>query len=443
MEQMPEQGKPPVSSKRYSHGAILLHWLIAAAFAFQIGLGWRMDAPRGPSTFAVYQLHKSVGITILLLTLIRIAWRLARPAPAFPSTMSGLERRLATAVHAGFYIVLLALPLTGWMLVSSSSTAIPTYLYGVLSWPHMPGVESLAPSAKAGVNAVSAFGHHALVIIAYVLLFLHVAGALKHQFYERGDDLGRMLPLEPRRLGFAAVAAIATFGLLVAIGNLVALRPIALAPSPAPRVTPSPEMTQAAVAPPPAPRSTPIVTTTPRPEETPVAVMPSEWAVRPAASSLGFQAAWSQAPVDGRFGKWTAAIVFDPDALDASSVKVSIDMASATTNDASTQAALPGADWFSVATHPIATFSATRFRHLSGNRYQALGTLSLRGVSRSLTLPFTLTITGDVATMTGSATIDRTAFGVGQGEWAGTTDLPAGVSINVAIKADRKPPKQR
>jgi len=99
---------------------------------------------------------------------------------------------------------------------------------------------------------------------------------------------------------------------------------------------------------------------------------------------------------------------------------------------------LPGADWFSVAAHPTAAFKATRFRHLGGNRYEALGTLSLRGVSRPLKLPFTLTIAGDVATMTGTATIDRTVFGVGQGEWAATTDLPAAVSVTVAIKADRK-----
>ena len=115
-------------------------------------------------------------------------------------------------------------------------------------------------------------------------------------------------------------------------------------------------------------------------------------------------------------------------------------MASATTNNDDTQAELPGKDWFSAATHPTATFSATRFRHVSGNRYQASGTLSLRGVSRPLSLSFTLTISGDVATMTGSATIDRTVFGVGQGEWAGTTDLPAPVSVSVAIKADRKTP---
>jgi len=160
--------------------------------------------------------------------------------------------------------------------------------------------------------------------------------------------------------------------------------------------------------------------------------------VRQSASSLGFHTAWSQGPVNGRFGKWKAAILFGPEALDTSSVNVTIDMASATTGVSDTESALPGTDWFSVAAHPTATFKASRFRHLSGNRYEASGTLSLRGISRPLKLPFTLSIAGDVATMTGTATIDRTVFGVGQGEWAATTDVPAAVTVTVAIKADRK-----
>lgn len=424
------------AAARYSRTAMLLHWLIAACFAFQIGLGWRMDAPRGPETFAVYQLHKSVGITILLLTLIRLAWRLTKPVPAFPTTMSPLEKRLANIVHIGFYILLIGLPLTGWLIVSSSKTAVPTFLYGVMPWPHVPGIPGLAPSAKAFVNDLSGLGHQSLVYIAYLLLALHIAGALKHQFIERGGDFARMLPAPSRMLGAAAVAVIAAFVLLVVTGNRIHLAPIALAGAPSAAPVPVPP------APTPAPTSvaTPAAPATPEATPTPEATqaVADTWIVRQSASSLGFHTAWSQGPVDGRFGKWKAAILFGPEALDTSSVDVTIDMASAKTGVDDTESALPGTDWFSVAAHPTATFKASRFRHLGGNRYEASGTLSLRGVSRPLKLPFTLSIAGDVATMTGKATIDRTVFGVGQGEWAATTDLPAAVSVTVAIKADRK-----
>ncbi|MEP7007805.1 MAG: YceI family protein [Sphingomonas bacterium] len=437
MDELRDEAAPPLGTNpRYSRVAMLLHWLIAACFAFQIGLGLRMDAPRGPQTFAVYQLHKSIGITILLLTLIRLAWRLTKPAPAFPATMSALEKRLANIVHAGFYILLIGLPLTGWLIVSSSKTAVPTFLYGALPWPHVPGIPTLAPAAKAFVSDLSGLGHESLVYIAYLLIVLHIAGALKHQFVERGDDLARMLPAPRRMLGIAAVAVIAAFALILATGNRIHLAPIALAgASSAPVPTPAVEAPSPA-----APVATPSAPATPEATPTPEATkaVADTWIVRPSASTLRFHTAWSQGPVDGRFGKWKAVILFGPEALDTSSVDVSIDMASATTGVSDTESALPGTDWLSVAAHPTATFKATRFRHLAGNRYEASGTLSLRGVSRPLKLPFTLSIADDVATMTGTATIDRTVFGVGQGEWAATTDVPAAVTVTVAIKADRK-----
>jgi cytochrome b561/polyisoprenoid-binding protein YceI len=431
---------PPLSERtRYSRWAMLLHWTIAACFAFQIGLGWQMDGPRGPQTFAVYQLHKSVGIAILLLTLARLGWRLASPAPAYPATMRRWEKRLSRSVHFGFYVLLLGLPLTGWLLVSASKVAVPTLLFGTVPWPHVPGIAGLAPGAKGVVEEASEIGHHVLIYISYLLLFLHVAGALKHQFLERGGDLARMMPAPPRALGAAAIGAVLAFAALTAIGSLVRLSPVALASPTAPPATPTP--LPAAIPSSPATVPTPAVAPTPEPSATPTAtptpVAPSRWALRKAASSIGFHTRWSEGPVDGRFGTWDAAILFDPDALDASSVKVTIDMASATTNNDDTQGALPDPDWFAAATHPTATFAAKRFRHRGGNRYEAIGTLAIRGVSRPLTLPFTLTIAGDVATMTGTATIDRTLFGVGQGEWAATTDLPAGVQLAVAVKADR------
>lgn len=425
---------------RYSRPAMLLHWTIAACFAFQIGLGWRMDAPRGPQTFAIFQLHKSIGITILLLTLVRIAWRLKNPAPAYPATMKPWEKALAHAVHITFYVLLLGLPVTGWLLVSASRTAVPTLLFGTIPWPHVPGIPGLAPDARGAVEAAAEFGHHALIYISYLVLFLHVAGALKHQFLERGGDLARMLPAPSRALGAAAVAAVLALAEIALVALTLPLRPIALT-QPAPVPTRSATLAEPAATPASAAPRVPAATPTPAPLATPVAspsaAMPSRWTVRRAASSLGFHTSWSQGQVDGHFGTWDATILFDPGALDASSVKVTIDMASASTGVPDTEGALPGDDWFAAATHPRASFVASTFRHRGGDRYEAIGTLTIRGTSRPLTLPFTLAITDDIATMSGTVVIDRTRFGIGQGEWASTTDVPAGVTVAVTIKADR------
>ena len=149
-------------SGRYSRVAIALHWLTAAAFAFQIGLGWQLGGPNGPQTFAAFQLHKSVGITILLLTLARLAWRLTHRPPALPD-LPAIERLGASAVHTLFYIFLICLPLSGWLIVSSSKVAIPTFLYGAIPWPHFPVVATLAPAAKESVNQTAGTAHELMV----------------------------------------------------------------------------------------------------------------------------------------------------------------------------------------------------------------------------------------------------------------------------------------
>ena len=137
------------SSDRYTGVAVALHWLIAVSILFQIMLGWRMDDHGNSAvTFLVFQLHKSIGITILLLSLARLGWRLANPPPPLPAQLKPWERWLAHATHLGFYAIMIGLPLTGWLLVSASKTNIPTLLYGVLPWPHIPGVAELAPPAK-------------------------------------------------------------------------------------------------------------------------------------------------------------------------------------------------------------------------------------------------------------------------------------------------------
>ena len=424
-------------ARRYAGGAILLHWLTAAAFAFQIGLGWRMGALRGPETFAVFQLHKSIGITILLLTIARIAWRLMFPPPPFSATLRPLERRLAHAVHMGFYLLLLALPLSGWLIVSSSKVAVPTFLYGTVPWPHVPGIAGLSPAARQGVNDAAASAHVVMVWIALLAIALHVAGALKHQLFDRGHDLARMVPMPHRILSAVAVLIVMAFGGLMIAGRRVHLAPITRAvPTPASSTSEAAPAATPVVAPPPPPIENPAPVAA-EPPAAPVAPKSDDWAVRMKSSSIRFQTAWSQGPIEGGFGKWQAQIRFNPEALTKSSAAITIDMSSVTATDGEQQSALPGNDWFAVATHPTATWRATRFRHLSGDRYVADGTLTLRGVTQKLPLPFTLTIAGDVATMSGTAKIDRSLFGIGQGEWTSTADVPALVTVKIAIKADR------
>jgi polyisoprenoid-binding protein YceI len=116
---------------------------------------------------------------------------------------------------------------------------------------------------------------------------------------------------------------------------------------------------------------------------------------------------------------------------------VTIDLASVNTGDRQRDATLPSGDWFDVAAHPQAVWRTTRLRHLDGERYLAEGTLELRGVRKRLDLPFRLKIDGGAAHVTGTAGLDRTAFGVGQGEFADTDAIPAKVTVRVDLHAIR------
>jgi len=418
---------------RYAAIAIILHWVIAAGIIFQILLAWRMEDLKTPLGFALVQLHKSVGISILLLSLIRLGWRLANPPPPGPEGLKAWETRLSKAVHLGFYVIMIGMPLTGWLMVSASRIEIPTLLFGVVPWPHIPGISHLAEPAKGIWRLIGGRGHGLLAFTSYLLIVLHVAGALKHQLFEADTQiLARMAPgaragrwMDPR------LVLIALCGLaLVAVAER--LQPKLPAQAPLPAVATDDDTEERPL---PAPATVAL---------TPTAAEPVAGAAAPAtvrtwtvgrSSSLGFTTSWGGEPISGRFDRFTADIVFGPEALKASSVRVSIDLASAVTGDAQRDQSLPAADWFDAATHPDAIFTATRFEKTGEGRFIAHGRLSLRGVTRPLDLPFKLRIEGDKAHMSGVTTIDRTVFGVGQGEWKATDQIPASVKVSVQLTA--------
>lgn len=187
---------------RYSTVAVVLHWLIAlAVIALLIAGFWMGDAIREPETqalaFEVFQLHKSLGLTVLVLTIVRLLWRLSHPAPALPETMPGWQKTAAHATAWAFYGVLLAMPLSGWVIVSTSPFGLPTQWFGLFEWPHILPLTEAANSLQ--INSAAENVHELLAWGAVGLLFLHVAGALKHHFIDRDDVLARMIPWLPRK----------------------------------------------------------------------------------------------------------------------------------------------------------------------------------------------------------------------------------------------------
>jgi cytochrome b561 len=202
-----------VSRSRYSSVAIVLHWTIGLAILLMIWVGWWMtesgsnpDPATAAAVFKAYQFHKSLGLAILVLTVLRLLWRLGHRPPPLPEAMSPLARGLAHATHGLLYLLMLAMPLSGWLYVSAGWNValdvpfpVPTLWFGLFEWPHVPGIASMATAARAAFAGTALEAHEWLAWGALVLIVIHAAAALKHHLIDRDDILARMLPLLRQR----------------------------------------------------------------------------------------------------------------------------------------------------------------------------------------------------------------------------------------------------
>lgn len=170
--------------QRYGALAQLLHWLVAAGVVVQFALAWYMEGlPDGPYKIELYNLHKSIGVSVLALAVLRLAWRWANPVPAMPPRSPRWEVLAARVSHVLLYVLLFAQPLTGLMF--SLYSTFPTIIWGV-SLPD--------PGADKAVEDVFAAIHAYLIWPILALVALHAAAALRHHLILRDDVLRRMLP---------------------------------------------------------------------------------------------------------------------------------------------------------------------------------------------------------------------------------------------------------
>ena len=408
--------------KSYNLYAVILHWLIAGLILFMIFLGWRLG-DHDSMRLSRVNLHKSVGISILLLSLVRLGLRLAYKAPPEPP-MPKWQLWAAKALHVGFYIVMIGMPLTGWLMVSTSAREIPFFLW---HWPHLPVPQN---------HATHEFfeGLHGLIakLIIYVMVPLHVLAALKHQFVDKDEVMQRMVPgLTPKPVmnwrwivpvGVVALAVGLGFGVYRGVpekgGEKQAAAPAASMQAPAAASeTASPEASVAS-------------------SSGSAAAVPV-WTVDKAASKIAFATTFSGEAINGAFSGYNAVIAFDPARLDASHVRVSIDLASVASGDGDRDSSLRSDSFFNVDAFPKAVFEASKFSKSDATHFVAHGKLTLHGVTKPCDLAFTLTIRDKTAQVSGAADIDRTAFGVGTGDWAKTDAVPAKTHVAITLKARR------
>jgi cytochrome b561/polyisoprenoid-binding protein YceI len=383
----------PAPQQRYTAVAIALHWIIAVLIIGMLVFGFildGMDYGPGSPKMALVQIHKSIGITILLLSVARLIWRLMNPPPPEPP-MPQWQKLLATTVHVFLYVLIIAMPLSGWIM-ASASIAHDTRFFGTLE-VSLPGFSGMPTDDRNAIDDLFHNVHFQLAWVIIVLLGLHLAGALKHQFIDKDGLIARMLPgiagrtSGPPDNGHGALWAFGAAALLFAVvagSSLLGGAPAATATGPE-QVGPS----QASPAP--------------------------AWTVDPAQSSIKFRSAYMGRAFEGSFRKWDATIQFDPAKPQDARIRVVIPTNSITTGQAYFDENVTQGDWFDVTKHKEAVFEVNEgvFKD-SETQYEATGILTVKGVRYPVRLPFSLEISGATAKMHGETTLLRLDLGLGR-----------------------------
>lgn len=185
------------TANRYTNTAIALHWIIALGIVINVTLAWLW--PHSLPDHAVrpaIDTHKSIGITILGLAILRVLWRATHRPPSMPTTYQKWETAAANIAHVLLYVILFAMPLTGWIMDSAYKDAAqhPMHYFGTFEFPRIPWIQALQQPLKEQIHGGFGKAHEILSYVLYVLLFAHIGGALKHQLLDKEPEIERMLP---------------------------------------------------------------------------------------------------------------------------------------------------------------------------------------------------------------------------------------------------------
>ena len=388
------------TATRYGVVARGFHWIIAVLVLVDLALGVIGDQiPRNADTVdwlkTLYSTHKTIGVTVLALAVLRVIWALTqtRPVPLHPDRRA--ETLAAETAHWLLYGAIFILPLSGWVMHSAEVGFAPIWWPFGQNLPFVPKSEAVAETA--------ATVHWAASVVLGLTVFAHIGGAMKHTLLDRDGTLARMLFGKPAGKADAGHHAKAlTFATTIAIWAVVIGGALAvLAPE---------TQAEAGV-------QTPLDTA-------------SGWVVQD--GTLAITVTQSGAAVTGGFANWQAAIEYDPE-TGMGQATAMIDTTSLTLGSVTTQA--KGAEFFNTAEFTESRFEGVITR-TEAAAHVATGTLLLVGQEVPVTLIFDLEITDGIATMQGSATLDRRDFGMGAG-YGDESTVGFGVDVAISLTAQR------
>ncbi len=392
------------TATRYGTVAKTLHWAVALGILAMFPLGFlasnaAYDTAEQLATKAtLFSIHKTLGVTILVLAVIRIAWAVTQPKPVALHPERRAETFMAELVHWLLYGSLVLVPLSGWIEHAATEGFAPILWPFGQSLPFVPKSPELAE--------VFATIHYVLQWVMLGSVGLHVAGAVKHAVIDRDATLRRMwfgrtdAGAHPaRRHGIAApTGALATWALAFGVAAASGLfsHDTSAAPGPAPL----------------------------RPA---LAEVESDWQVT--EGTLGISVQQFGKTVEGSFAYWTADIAFDDSEGTGQKGEVTVTVSIPSLSLGSVTKQALGPEYFDAEQFTTATFTAPIARTEDG--YVADGVLTLRGTEVPVTLPFTLDLAEGTAQMEGTTTLDRRAFGMGE-----TMTDPAQLGFDVQVSVN-------
>lgn len=402
-----------LSNTAQSYGSLskALHWATALSILALIPLGiiangLPFDTSEQLARKALlFSVHKTLGVTVFFLALVRIGWMIRQPKPAPLHPERRLETFAAEMVHWALYGALVLVPLSGWIHHAATTGFAPIW------WPFGQNLPMVSKSES--VAHLFAGLHIVFERVLVIALVLHIAGALKHRIIDKDGTLARMLPgggavaPAPTAPGHRAthilppLGAIAGFALAIWVGSLLGIyhgkdaAPVARAE---------------------------------------LAAVASDWQVE--TGTLSITVSQLGAPVTGSFEDWTAEIAYDPETRTGETT-VTVAIPSLTLGSVTGQAL--EAEFFDATAHPTATYTATIAPAPEGSDAPLLaeGILTLKGVELPLALPFDLSVTDGLAEMTGRATVQRLDFGIGP-SYPDEASVGFAVEIDVTLTARRQ-----
>ena len=403
------------SNIHYSFIARLLHWLIAGLIIAQYMLAelseWAEDSGSVVERLALLANHKSIGMTVLALAIIRLVWRLFNTPPSLPSAMPKWQQLASHAAHWLIYLLIFCLPLSGWLM--SSANAYSVSWFNIFVFPDLIGADKSSASFFHSV-------HEIMTEVLFVIVVVHIVAALKHHYIDKDGVLGRMAS------AFGWLIFIVTVVLMIALfGRLdsPSLNDQTSQQAGKGSVTESAQVSAKDNA------DHSQINQASNLSDLPV------WNIDYQKSYIKFTGDQAGAPFDGVWEQWQAVMQFDAKQLDKSVFNVTIDTTKVDTEDQERDDYIIGEYFFDTAVFKTATFVAKEFQAQPDSQFTSEGVLSIKGLSKPVLFIFKVEQQGDSVELTGLAIIDRLAWNVGTGDWSDIGSVGQQVKVDVKVVA--------